>query len=83
MRGGAGGPEIQSAASVRGGPGPRLHPFKSVQESSSAPLEMICTPVRISPKQGWSRAPSSLETTQEIMLPFSPSFAFYRNYAGF
>ena len=69
MRGGAGGLEIQSAASIRGGPGPRLHPFKSVQESSSAPLEMICTPIRISPKQRWSRSLSSLETTQEITLP--------------
>lgn len=66
MGGAVGGPEAQSAASVRDSPRPSLRPFNSVQESSSAPLEMNYTTIRTNPNQRWSRSPSPLETAQEI-----------------
>lgn len=50
-----------------------LNPFKSVQESSPIPLEMIYTSVRISPNQRSSRSPFPIETVPEsCYLPFLP-----------
>lgn len=72
------GPTARSATSVTDGSDASLCPFKSVQESRSAPLEMIYTPIRTTPNQIPSpfRREGS-EVTRLPLLPLRPIETFW------